>query len=371
MCSTNAKAETRPFAKKMIAAICRLRDARNMYHPYEPKRLVEEFEQNLGNILLETLSTNHLFQSSTIDITKLTEEIDKATPTIASRASGGGGYIRISKEASDQMVNQYRNELRAQLRRMEVTPWNLLTPHQGKELSNQWGLKPRIDFDQVFCTLPRFIRACPQCKRNDSPFKLDATEGDPIITFTRKISKNGKRIQIWLLTFQCQSCDGEPLHIMLRREGLKISITGRSLFEVVAVPRCIPESVTIYYRESIIARNAGKHLAATLYLRVLLEVHMRNVSKSVDRIRGDDLCRLYGRHLDPEFPKKFANLGECYEKLSAAIHKGEEDPENFAFCLNHTIKHFEQLKLLPALETKETATDTAPPKPRRKNTQQP
>ena len=47
--------------------------------------------------------------------------------------------------------------------------------------------------------------------------------------------------QLFLLVYQCQSCQGQPKAVLVRREGWELALHGRSPMERVEVPKYIPK----------------------------------------------------------------------------------------------------------------------------------
>ena len=162
-----------------------------------------------------------------------------------------------------------------------------------------------------------------------------------------KFQKENDIVQLFFFPYQCQSCRGEPLILVVRREGIKLQLVGRSQFEKIKVPRHIPKEENKYYSDAKIAYNTGRILAGLFYLRTMIEQYMRRVLDNYTRVTGEELAEQYAKLLDEEFPKRFKTLRKIYEELSAKIHDAQNDEGQFLQSLFDINTHFEQLKLIP------------------------
>lgn len=285
------------------------------------------FSKLLDRALQELLGQKHLYQSVKIDLAPLLVWIEESFAEQSDRS-------RLQK-----VVSSFTN-----------SSWALVDPEQWQRFHESKRSTGQQPFNCPAVKLPKFLRACPQCKNAKSPHKPGCEQGTPraLIQDASGKSRKGEVTQHWFLTYQCQSCDYEPLYLMIRRDGMVLSITGRNLFEAVDIPRSIPENVRKYYRECIIAKIAGKGLPAVLFLRVLIERHMRAITGLEDRLRGDELAEMYSKTLDPEFPSSARSFRETYDNLSAILHVGEEDAGVLETSLEFVRRHFDLLKSIPS-----------------------
>src|SRR5208283_722192 len=81
--------------------------------------------------------------------------------------------------------------------------------------------------------------------------------------------------QLFFLVYQCQSCQGLPEALLVRRQGWQLSLHGRSPIEHIEVPAYIPKPEGHWFRDAMIALHGGKTLAALFYLRTFLEQFAR------------------------------------------------------------------------------------------------
>lgn len=165
---------------------------------------------------------------------------------------------------------------------------------------------------------------------------------DPSWLRSRSISGNGMQ-QIFVLQYECQNCKGEPVSYLVKRDGAKITLTGRSPIEKVNVPNFIPKNLRKYYRGALVAFNSGANLPAIFMLRTMVEQHMRSAVKAgAQRMTGEELAAAYSESLGQMFNSQFQSLRPVYAALSEAIHAAVDDkPEIFEAEHAKTLKHFE------------------------------
>ena len=122
-------------------------------------------------------------------------------------------------------------------------------------------------------------------------------------------------VQVFVLSFQCQSCKGVPEVFMVKRMGIKLRLCGRSEIEHVEVPKDIPKEVQQFYSGAIVAHQTGETLAGIFMLRTLLEQWARkktsdpqsDASKVIDKYMGT---------LTKAFNDQFPSMRSLYGDLS-------------------------------------------------------
>jgi hypothetical protein len=127
---------------------------------------------------------------------------------------------------------------------------------------------------------------------------------------------------------------------MVTRDGLKLTLTGRSVIERVEIPRYIPKQHGKHYSGAIVAHECGQTLAGMFLLRTLVEQHMRAATGSTT-LRGDDLADEYNKTLPPALRESAPSLKEQYGKLSDALHEARADDALFESTRKQIEGHFE------------------------------
>jgi hypothetical protein len=149
-------------------------------------------------------------------------------------------------------------------------------------------------------------------------------------------------LQVFALAYQCQSCLGAPVCLLLRREGWQLVLEGRSPMEEVEVPPFIPKQERSFYRDALVAIHAGKTLAALFYLRTFVEQFARRQTGAQDKkVPGDDLMAAYGATLPSDHRDHMPSLGDWYGQLSKSLHEADEDPEFFEKAIAAINQHFD------------------------------
>lgn len=160
--------------------------------------------------------------------------------------------------------------------------------------------------------------------------------------------------QIFVLRYQCQACKREPVTFLVKREGLKFTLTGRSPMEAVDVPNYVPKPTRKYYKGAVIAFNSGAILPAIFMLRTMIEQYMRStVNAGEKKITGDELTDAYASSLDPDFNRRYQSLKPVYVTLSEAIHAAIDDkPDVFEQERAKILSHFEAKEIFERLTVK-------------------
>jgi hypothetical protein len=145
--------------------------------------------------------------------------------------------------------------------------------------------------------------------------------GDEQFEITANLYSN----QLFFVALQCQHCKGLPEGFLIRREGWRFSLDGRSPVEQIQVPAYIPKGEATLFRDALVARFTGKGLAAAYYLRAFIEQFARRLTglKGVRRT-GDEIMDAYAQTIPVEKRSVLPSLREWYDKLSEPLHLADE-----------------------------------------------
>jgi hypothetical protein len=147
---------------------------------------------------------------------------------------------------------------------------------------------------------------------------------------------------------------------LVKRNGLKLTLVGRSQFPEVVVPSFIPEPQRKFYRNAIIADQTSFTLAAALYLRTVVEQYFyaaipkEEIAAIKGNPTGDELAELYSKTLPKNFPNNFPSLKKAYNDLSEIVHSGKENDEtkkSFVSIRNAIDGHFKAVQLFKEIPT--------------------
>ena len=150
------------------------------------------------------------------------------------------------------------------------------------------------------------------------------------------------REQLFILIYQCQSCKKLPEVFMIRRNGWKINIAGRSPIETVATEPYLPKGYSKYISGAMLAFNSGQTLAGLFLLRVFIEQYSKKI---VGDGKADEVIQRYSETLPKDFKERFPSLSKIYSNLSEAIHKASPDEQLFTLSLSEINEHFDGKRL--------------------------
>lgn len=145
-------------------------------------------------------------------------------------------------------------------------------------------------------------------------------------------------VQVYVLSYLCQSCKAIPDVFLVHRLGAKITLVGRAPMEHVEVPRFIPKDISKYFSGARIAHQSGQTLAALFLLRTLCEQWVRKFGGKEDK--ADVAIEKYMNTLPDDFKARFPSIRDIYGELSAAIHSADPSEELFAQSVSAIEKHF-------------------------------
>lgn len=301
------------------------------YYKYTRDGIRRELTSLSKNAVKVLLETRHLYQSVNFlpELKALAEEERKW----------------FEKETNQIAFHLDNN--RVDLLTCARSPWYVFADDAERA---EFSLEGHNDAHVVF-TLPRITTSCSFCGNFDSVhLPVSANDCSEDVQFLDQGYFHLGKPQSFAFTFSCQSCpENSPtmLTYMVTRKSQKVTLTGRSEFEFVDVPKCIPKEEKKFFSDAIISKNAGKPLAALFYLRTFVEQYLRRITDESGKSDGIRLAETYHSMLDEDFPSKFRCMRTVYEDLSAKIHAAEDDLETFEKCHDALVKHFNMLAMMP------------------------
>jgi hypothetical protein len=154
-----------------------------------------------------------------------------------------------------------------------------------------------------------------------------------------------RREQVFLLVYQCQGCKGLPEVFLIRRNGMKFILSGRTPMEKVIVEPFIPKHQRGFYSDAIIAYNAGQILPGIFMLRTFLEQFVRSSSTTPQSTNIEALFDEYNATLPEDFKSRFPSLRKIYDNLSEDIHGAIGSAELFDKSKEEIDIHFDARRL--------------------------
>jgi hypothetical protein len=285
----------------------------------------------LGDIvrkaLLELLQTKHLFQCVHVQLSEMLEPVPKKTKP---------------SEEMPEMIRLMHAGL-VEIPRKQAKLANSLTQfkfNQSWQFTCEANLSVK-DEETGSISLPLIRIHCGHCDTVNSLHRPKTDASTAASWSFQKGSEETTLTQIFALSYQCQNCHEEPVIFFVRRDKDKLTLLGRSQFEPISVPSCIPKHIARFYRNAHIALKTGHPLAAIFYLRTTIEQYMRKIVKLAARVSGEELAEQYNKQLPSDFPGRLPSLKKIYQDLSAALHDAREDEELFRISCAGIERHLE------------------------------
>jgi hypothetical protein len=157
--------------------------------------------------------------------------------------------------------------------------------------------------------------------------------------------------QWFFLAYQCQQCKGLPVHFLVARKGLKLTLAGRGPIEVLPTPKVLPKHHAKYFSDAIVAHHAGQTLAGLFLLRVFIEQcwhttpAVQELLNNDPRAPGERQGDTYQATLPSDFKARFPSLKDIYSRLSEAIHAADANASLFEEASAKIVEHFEARRL--------------------------
>lgn len=302
-------------------------------------RVRQRFSQQIGTDIKNLLETRHLYQFVDLD-------------------------LGIIQSWNDAEISKYRNDHK-----------RIVEARIGKANIAAMGMKWRITTEgfklgrdhAIPVSLPPVNIPCkhPPCDNKRQAHRSGFDGEDHLYSLIDLASKKEDKgncfiweassalDQIFRFPYQCQSCRGEPVVFLVRREGYRLTLVGRCPMAPVEVPTFIPKKRRKRYGEAVIANDTGFTLAGFLYLRTVVEQHMRLVTRTgtTDRIDGEALGEKYAKYLNPEFSSLAPSFRSVYVDLGELIHGDSDDSVKFTELKDRIDKHFRMQVDTPALDS--------------------
>lgn len=218
--------------------------------------------------------------------------------------------------------------------------WTLVAEEQSlQELLASSSANTNYQLPRVRWKAPDVKMFCRTCDRIE-PFNAQSSQN---LLNRLELSKpgvfhNGAWHQVYVLTYLCQSCKSVPEVFVVRRQGVKLTLSGRTPMEHAQVPKAIPKEINKFYSGAVIAHQSGQTLAAIFMLRTACEQWSRLFADKTDR--ADAAMDKYMASLPEDFKSRFPSLQKMYSDLSVAIHEAKASEDLYLTTINDLERHF-------------------------------
>ena len=215
-----------------------------------------------------------------------------------------------------------------------------------QQISVALSTAPTVHVPRLTLVVLHVSLFCHKCQRREAFAPVWWTDAlEPMRKTGHPAQKNQNALpddlQVFCLAYQCQRCLGKPECFIVRREGWRLELHGRSPMEHIEAPNYVPKAEAWLYRDSVIAFNSGKVLAALFYLRTFIEQFARRVTGVSGKVTGDEILDEYYKSLPAPTRDEMPSLREWYDKLSDALHSAREDAPLFEAAKTQIEKHLD------------------------------
>lgn len=174
-----------------------------------------------------------------------------------------------------------------------------------------------------------------------------------------RIALHPPRFQLIALAYQCENCRSLPVSFLIQRKEWKLTMSGRSPFEDVVLPKYIPQPEEWLLSGAIVAAQTGNVLAGLFYLRSFVEQFARRQTGIRDKQTGEVILDAYQATLPEKIRDHMPSLKSWYEQLSGPIHAATEDAELFREAYDAILNHFDFRRIYKVPEVAVTTTEGA------------
>jgi hypothetical protein len=170
--------------------------------------------------------------------------------------------------------------------------------------------------------------------------------------------------QWFYFAYQCQNCDAPAIRYLVRRNGKKLTLSGRDPLEVLPTPSFLPKETRDHFKNALVAHHAGQTLAGVFLLRVSVEQFWRALPECKallarePRATGEELGQVYSGTLPVDFRSRFPSLSDVYGKLSEAMHGANGDADLFEEMRAKIVDHFDARRLFKLYSVTSTSPST-------------
>jgi hypothetical protein len=273
-----------------------------MAQPLSPQQVINQwqrsFEQRITLAMKTLLEAKHLYQSITLEYEDLFDII---------------GEI-IGEKPLEDIKASFSESIQAIWFPIDRVNPNYITA----------GSRP-----SPFCfKTPDIKLFCHTCERVEPANSISSTDFFQRESTPRYFLTFGRRVQVFVFSFLCQSCKSIPEVFLVRRQGLKLTHSGRSPIEHIDVPRVIQNPVKGYYSGAVLAHQSGQTRAGIFLLRTVIEQWARFLMPDAPR-DADKLLDAYMGTLPDDFKARFASFRSLYENLSDDMHVARGNADLF------------------------------------------
>lgn len=237
-------------------------------------------------------------------------------------------------------------------------PWELETHHQGDNpihlpifASANVGGQPLgtpLHKMNIHFYAPGVQLECPTCKGDRTFIALQSSRQFNLEQPYPRPSTGGKTEQVYTLYYRCEGCRKFMHAVLVRREALRVHLSGFAPRRVQKSNRTLPSALQPILNDANNSVAEGDLFAGFYHLRTLIE-HFAKLKLDVPletRERGEDLLARYGKTVPTSLSATLPSLAASYDLLSKRMHARSGTPEEFAKHVDAVCDHIEGAALL-------------------------
>jgi len=200
--------------------------------------------------------------------------------------------------------------------------------------------------------LPSIKLYCSNCKDEHTFLSIGVLWADGFMNYYPRICE--KTEQLFNFSYNCGICKKNLIGFLVKRNGSRITLCGRTERLRVNVPSIVPKKFRIIVEDAIGAANENDIYAGFYHLRAFCEHYMKsciNMSAS-ERITGDELSNKYNSTLDNRMTSGLPSMSKIYEAASKLMHERRGNRDDFDRLLNEIEGHLSAKKLFEKYASK-------------------
>lgn len=277
-------------------------------------------QESIGNALSVLFTKRGLYQKSELEF----ESMEKYLHSI-----GKNNFESFKKEFSKR-------------------PWVPITPdlpqehHLRAEFFCGVGDSPLDtpnDERKVSFYLPSIKMYCSKCKDEHTFFSVGVLWADGFLDYYPRISE--KTEQLFNFSYNCGICKDHLIGFLVKRDGSRLTLCGRTERLPVNVPKIIPKKLRVIVNDAISATNENDLYAGFYHLRTFCEHYMKSsIGMAIkEKVTGDELSEKYNSSLDSRMTASLPAISVIYESASRFMHERDGEREDFESLLREIEDH--------------------------------
>ncbi len=200
--------------------------------------------------------------------------------------------------------------------------------------------------------LPSIKMYCSKCKDEHTFSSVGVLWADGFMEYYPIIKDSTE--QLFNFSYNCGICRDNLIGFLVKRDGLRLTLCGRTERLPVNVPKGIPKKLRPIVADAIGAANENDAFAGFYHLRTFCEHYMKKcIGMPIEeKITGDELSGKYNSSLDSRMTSGLPAISTIYEAASKLMHERNGGREEFEKLLSDIEGHLSAKELFERYATK-------------------